>query len=74
VHSLLKDRSDAESWPPLAIPGENPEGRFFPDTYRSPRYDDVEILKLAYGSMRDALTEAWNMRAADLPLQSPEQA
>ncbi len=75
VHSLLKGRSDAEVMAAIGHPGENPEGRFFPDTYRfASGTTDVEILKLAYGSMRDALTEAWNMRAADLPLQSPDQA
>ncbi|HEY4339608.1 MAG TPA: endolytic transglycosylase MltG [Steroidobacteraceae bacterium] len=75
VHSLLKGRSDAEVMAAIGHPGENPEGRFFPDTYRfASGTTDVEILKLAYGSMRDALSEAWNMRAADLPLQSADQA
>jgi UPF0755 protein len=75
VHSLLAGRSDAEVMAAIGHPGEAPEGRFFPDTYRfASGTTDVEILKLAYGSMRDALAEAWNMRTADLPLQSPEQA
>ena len=75
VHSLLKGRSDAEVMAAIGHPGENPEGRFFPDTYRfASGTTDVEILKLAYGNMRDALTQAWDMRTADLPLQSPEQA
>ncbi|HEY6455821.1 MAG TPA: endolytic transglycosylase MltG [Steroidobacteraceae bacterium] len=75
VHSLLKGRSDAAVMTALGHPGEDPEGRFFPDTYRfASGATDVEILRLAYDSMSDALTEAWNMRAADLPLQSPEQA
>ncbi|HEX3838972.1 MAG TPA: endolytic transglycosylase MltG [Steroidobacteraceae bacterium] len=75
VHSLLKGRSDAEVMAAMGHPGENPEGRFFPDTYRfASGTTDLEILKLAYGKMRDALIEAWSMRAADLPLQSPDQA
>jgi UPF0755 protein len=75
VRSLLKGRSDAEVMAAIGHPGEAPEGRFFPDTYRfASGTTDVEILKLAYASMRDALTEAWNMRVADLPLQSPQQA
>jgi UPF0755 protein len=75
VRSLLKGRSDAEVMAAIGHPGEAPEGRFFPDTYRfASGTTDVEILKLAYASMREALTEAWNMRAADLPLKSPDQA
>jgi UPF0755 protein len=75
VHSLLAGRSDAEVMAAIGHPGEAPEGRFFPDTYRfASGTTDVEILKLAYASMRDALADAWNMRAANLPLQSAEQA
>jgi len=75
VHSLLANRSDAQVMTALGHAGEAPEGRFFPDTYRfASGTTDAEILKVAYGKMRDALTDAWNMRAADLPLQSPEQA
>ncbi len=75
VHSLLVGRTDAQVMAALGHPGEAPEGRFFPDTYRfASGTSDVEILKLAHDGMRDALAEAWNMRAADLPLQSPEQA
>ena len=75
VRSLLRGRSDAEVMTAIGHPGEAPEGRFFPDTYRfAAGTTDVELLKLAYNSMRDALNDAWNMRAADLPLQSPAQA
>jgi UPF0755 protein len=75
VHSLLAGRTDAQVMAAIGHPGEAPEGRFFPDTYRfASGTTDVEILKLAYASMRDALADAWNMRAADLPLQSQEQA
>ena len=65
VHSLLRGRSDAQLMAAIGHPGEAPEGRFFPDTYRfAAGTTDVEILKLAYASMRDALADAWNMRAA----------
>ena len=75
VHSLLKGRSDAEVMAAIGHPGEAPEGRFFPDTYRfASGTTDVEILKLAYAGMRGALAEAWDMRAADLPLKSADQA
>ncbi len=75
VRAVLRGRSDGEVMAAIGHPGENPEGRFFPDTYRfASGTTDVEILRLAYDSMREALMGAWNMRAAALPLQSPEQA
>ncbi|HTV77384.1 MAG TPA: endolytic transglycosylase MltG [Steroidobacteraceae bacterium] len=75
VHSLLKGRSDAEVMAAIGHAGEAAEGRFFPDTYRfAAGTTDVEILRLAYDSMRENLAQAWSMRAADLPLKSPEQA
>ncbi len=75
VHALLTGRSDAQVMAAIGHAGEAPEGRFFPDTYRfASGTTDVELLKLAYAGMRDALAEAWNMRAANLPLQTPEQA
>jgi len=74
VHSLLRGRSDAQVMAAIGHPGENPEGRFFPDTYRfAAGTTDVEILKLAYAGMSDALAVAWSMRAPDLPLQNPQQ-
>ncbi|HEY1899236.1 MAG TPA: endolytic transglycosylase MltG [Steroidobacteraceae bacterium] len=75
VRCLLKGRTDVQVMAAIGHPGVAPEGRFFPDTYRfASGTTDVEILKLAYDSMSDALAEAWNMRIADLPLQSPDQA
>ena len=75
LRPLLKDRTDAQVMAAIGHPGEPPEGRFFPDTYRfAGGTTDVEILKLAYANMREALTQAWNMRAPDLPLSSPDQA
>jgi UPF0755 protein len=75
VHSLLAGRSDAEVMVAIGHAGMVPEGRFFPDTYRfASGTTDVELLKLAYNNMRAALADAWSMRAADLPLQSPDQA
>jgi UPF0755 protein len=75
VHSLLLGRSDADVMAAIGHPGEAPEGRFFPDTYSfAAGTTDEEILKLAYASMQDALKQAWDMRAADLPLKSADQA
>jgi UPF0755 protein len=75
VHSLLKDRTDPQVMAAIGHPGEAPEGRFFPDTYRfAAGTTDVQILRQAYAAMRDALAQAWDLRSADLPLQSPYQA
>jgi UPF0755 protein len=75
VHALLAGRSDAEVMAAIGHAGVIPEGHFFPDTYLfASGTTDVEILKKAYNSMRDALADAWSMRAADLPLTSAEQA
>jgi UPF0755 protein len=75
VRSLLKGRTDAQVMATLGHPGELPEGRFFPDTYRfASGTTDVELLKLAYDGMSDALAQAWDQRAADLPLKSPYEA
>jgi UPF0755 protein len=75
VHSLLKGRSDAQVMAAIGHPGEEPEGRFFPDTYRfAAGTTDVEILKLAYAGMSEALAQSWDLRSADLPLQTPYQA
>ncbi len=75
VHSLLKGRSDAEVMTAIGHPDESPEGRFFPDTYRfAAGTTDVQILKQAYAAMGDALAQAWDLRSADLPLQTPYQA
>ena len=75
VVTTLAGKSDAEVMAAIEHPGEYPEGRFFPDTYRfAARSTDVEILKLAYASMQRVLAEAWSERAANLPLPTPYDA
>ncbi|MDR2154642.1 MAG: endolytic transglycosylase MltG [Burkholderiaceae bacterium] len=59
----------------LGRPGVHPEGRFFPDTYRyAKNSDDLGVLRESMRLMDRRLVAAWSARAADLPLQSPEQA
>ena len=56
-------------------PDEHPEGRFLPETYQFPRGStDLEFLRRAYLGMEQALAEAWERRAKDLPLDSPYEA
>src|SRR5882757_6123181 len=75
VTHTLRGKSDEEVMTALGHPGEFPEGRFFPDTYRfAAKTTDVEILGLAYNAMQRVLADAWQQRSADLPLQTPYEA
>jgi UPF0755 protein len=75
VTHTLQGKSDEEVMSALGHPGEFPEGRFFPDTYRfAAKTPDVEILGLAYSAMQRTLDEAWQKRSADLPYQTPYEA
>ncbi|MFT4192026.1 MAG: endolytic transglycosylase MltG [Comamonas sp.] len=67
--------SGAEIMARLGHEGVVPEGRFFPDTYVYPKNaSDLSVLRQALQAMDQRLAAAWRARAADLPLQSPEQA
>ncbi|MFU8797614.1 MAG: endolytic transglycosylase MltG, partial [Gammaproteobacteria bacterium] len=49
----------------LGYPGENPEGRFFPDTYKfTMGTPDLAILKQAYGAMKKRLPPDMSPEAA----------
>jgi UPF0755 protein len=75
VTHTLRGKSDEEVMTALGHPGEFPEGRFFPDTYRfAAKTPDVEILGLAYNAMQRVLDEAWQRRSTDLPFQTPYEA
>lgn len=53
----------------------DPEGEFFPETYYYTKdVSDLVILKRAYDLMQSRLSEAWQMRAADLPYQNAYEA
>ncbi|TBU86434.1 endolytic transglycosylase MltG [Phytopseudomonas dryadis] len=71
----LSDLSDAELMARLGQPGVNPEGRFFPDTYRYVRgMTDLELLKQAYARLQLVLDEEWQGRAEALPYKNPYEA
>lgn len=71
----LAGLNDAELMAKLGRPGEHPEGRFFPDTYRYPVEDtDLTLLKRAYAAMSERLERAWAARAPDLPYRSAYEA
>ena len=53
----------------------NPEGLFFPDTYRFPRGTrGLAILQQAYAAMHARLEAAWSSRTSGLPFDTPYQA
>ncbi|MFO1349889.1 MAG: endolytic transglycosylase MltG [Gammaproteobacteria bacterium] len=67
--------SDGDIMARLGHPGEHPEGRFFPDTYRFPAgTTDLDFLRRAYATMEQHLAEVWAKRAPNLPLKSPYEA
>jgi UPF0755 protein len=75
ITHTLQGKSAADVMAALGHPGEFPEGRFFPDTYRfAAKTTDVEILGLAYAAMQRVLDEAWQQRSRDLPFQTPYEA
>ena len=59
----------------IGAPGQHPEGRFYPDTYRFPRgTTDVEFLRRANRALERALDNEWVGREPDLPYVTPDQA
>jgi UPF0755 protein len=75
VSATLRGKSDAQIMAALGHPGENPEGRFFPDTYSfAPGTTDLTLLRVAYRKMAAELQRIWAHRGADLPVHSPYQA
>lgn len=75
LNNTLQGKSDAEVMQALAKPGEMPEGRFLPDTYKFPRgTTDVAFLKRAYNAMQKVLDKEWPARAPNLALKTPYEA
>lgn len=70
-----RDLSDAELVQAVGIAEAHPEGLFFPDTYRFPRFSTASsVLRMAYAAMQRHLAAAWAARDADVPLESPYEA
>lgn len=67
--------SEADLLAAAGIDEAHPEGLFFPDTYRFPRYSNATtVLRTAYTAMQRHLNEAWAARDPDVPLRSPYEA
>jgi UPF0755 protein len=74
VHTL-DDVDTEELMKRLGHAGENPEGRFLPDTYHFPQgTTDLAFLQRAYAAMERYLAEAWAGRDEDLPINTPYEA
>jgi UPF0755 protein len=75
VEHTLAGKTPGQIMAALGHAGENPEGRFFPDSYRfAANTSDVAILGVAYQTMQRVLAASWSARAPDLPFDSPYQA
>lgn len=71
----LDGLSMAEVMARIGYPGQHPEGRFFPDTYRVVRGAPASsVLRQAAQAMEQRLAEAWRQRAPSAAVTTPEQA
>lgn len=67
--------SDGAIMERLGRMGQHPEGRFFPDTYSYAKgSSDLKLLALALRTMDRHLQAAWEHRAPDSPLRTPQEA
>jgi UPF0755 protein len=67
--------STADLMARIGLPGQHPEGRFFPDTYRMVKHTPAStVLRLAAQAMDERLAQAWAQRAEGTPLRSAQDA
>jgi len=75
LEQTMAGLDDAALMARLGRAGIHPEGRFLPETYLYVRGErDFDLLRRAADALDEALADAWAARAANLPLQTPEQA
>ena len=71
----LKGLSNTDVLKKIGASESNPEGLFFPDTYRfSAGTTDLELLKKSYRMMQQKLAQAWEQRDPGLPYKVPYEA
>lgn len=74
-HTLPDDIAPDELMRRIGHPGQHPEGRFFPDTYRFTKgMSDVEFLRHSARLMDRTLGAEWAERAPELPYASADEA
>lgn len=72
---LAPDASLVEIARAMNLPGDNPEGLVFPDTYFYTKdTSDVEILRRGYQRLQAVLEQAWSSRLGALPYDTPYDA
>lgn len=70
----LENKNAREIMEALGNIDQNPEARFFPDTYYFPRETtDLAFLKRAYDRFNEQLQTLWAERALDCPLSSVDE-
>lgn len=75
LHHDLKAKTPQEIMALLGKPNENPEGRFYPDTFKFARgTSELVLLKQSYHLMAKQFDKVWQRRAPNLPYKSPEEA
>jgi UPF0755 protein len=75
IRVTLRGKEAADIMAAIGHPGEHPEGRFHPDTYRfAAGTTDRELYALAYRKLAETLEAAWQARTPDLPLADAYQA
>lgn len=68
AHSLPDELAPEQLMAMLGLPGQHPEGRFFPDTYRFTKgMRDLDFLRHAHSLMEKTLASEWEQRAQELP-------
>lgn len=71
----LAELDDRQLMDKLGLSGTNPEGRFFPDTYRYVRgMSDFDLLKQASERLDSILQQEWQARAEGLPYKDAYEA
>ncbi len=67
--------SDSEIMAQLGMPGEAPEGQFFPDTYSYAKGStDLAVMKRAASAMQKQLDAAWAQRQSNVVVKTPQEA
>jgi UPF0755 protein len=75
LQQTITGLDEAEVMRRLDAEGVPAEGRFLPETYHYTRgMSDLDVLRRAKRAMDRALAQAWQQRAPDLPLATPEEA
>lgn len=70
-----KDLSDRDLMDKIGSDFRNPEGLFFPDTYRFAKgASDVQVYRQAHEMMRKRLADAWSKRDPTVPYKSSYEA